>query len=83
MECALSKFHLLLKHIDMFHQLKTRLLIGHSRKSFLQQFTSVSPIERDLETVVLSLHLANKKVDYLRVHNIDTHSRAFKVTKAY
>lgn len=73
---------LLIKHIDIFHQLKTRLLVGHSRKSFLQQFTSVSPSERDLETVILSLHLMDKKVDYLRVHNIDAHARAFKITRA-
>ena len=72
----------LLKQIETFHQLKTRLLIGHSRKSFLQQFTSLLPAERDIETVTLSLYLANKNVNYLRVHNIEAHARAFKVMGA-
>ncbi len=69
----------LIKQIENFHQFNVRLLVGHSRKSFLQQFTENSPAERDLETVVLSLHLAKQKVNYLRVHNVDAHSRAFKV----
>lgn len=72
----------LLKQIDTFHQLKTRLLIGHSRKSFLQQFTPLLPAERDIETITLSLYLANKNVNFLRVHNIEAHARAFKVKGA-
>lgn len=72
----------LIKHVDLFRSLNTRLLIGHSRKSFLQQFTPHSPTERDLETTVLSLYLANKAVDFLRVHNVELHARAFKVAGA-
>lgn len=69
----------LLKNIPQFQELGVRLLVGHSRKSFLQQFTVLAPHERDLETLVLSLHLANQKVDYLRVHNVSAHARAYKV----
>lgn len=72
----------LLKSIPRFQELGVRLLIGHSRKSFLQQFTNLDPHERDLETIVLSLHLANQKVDYLRVHNVGAHARAYKVASA-
>jgi len=69
----------LLKHIDRFRQLDTRLLIGHSRKIFLEQFTPKIFAERDPETVALSLFLASRQIDYLRVHDIDLHARVFKV----
>lgn len=72
----------LINYIEQFSQLKTRLLVGHSRKSFLRQFTTKPPAERDLETTVLSLYLASKNVAYLRVHNVETNSRAFKLNSA-
>ncbi|MHB1946723.1 MAG: dihydropteroate synthase [Gammaproteobacteria bacterium] len=72
----------LIKLIDEFKKLNTRLLVGHSRKSFLKQFTTIPPSERDLETTVISLYLANQQVDYLRVHNVDMHARALKVRGA-
>lgn len=72
----------LIKHIDSFHKLGVRLLVGHSRKLFMQQFTTKSPAERDIETVVLSLHLNSQKVNYLRVHNVEANARAFKVAGA-
>ncbi len=68
----------LIKHIERFRQLGTRLLIGHSRKIFLEQFTPHEFAERDPETVALSLFLATQQIDYLRVHNIDLHARIFK-----
>jgi len=72
----------LLKNIDAFQRLGTRLLVGHSRKTFLGQFTDKLFAERDIETTVLSLFLAEKRVDYLRVHNIEMHARAFKIRGA-
>lgn len=72
----------LIRHSNIFRELGTRLLVGHSRKSFLQQFTTKSPVERDIETAVLSLYLANQQVNYLRVHNVDVNARAFKVAEA-
>ncbi len=69
----------LLNEIEQFHSFGLRLLVGHSRKLFINQFTDKTFAERDIETVVLSLFLADKKVDYLRVHNPDLHARAFKV----
>lgn len=69
----------LIKNIAEFKNLGVRLLVGHSRKSFLQQFTTQSVLERDLETTVISLFLAKQPINYLRVHNIDVHGRALKV----
>jgi dihydropteroate synthase len=71
----------LIKNIRIFHELGVRLLVGHSRKSFLSQFTHKPAVERDAETVALSLHLAKENVNYLRVHNVEVHARAFKVGK--
>ncbi len=68
----------LLKNIEVFKSLGCRLLVGHSRKSFLELFTQKPPQERDLETVLFSLHLNQKGVDYLRVHDVDYHARAFR-----
>ena len=72
----------LLREINTFHALNTRLLVGHSRKSFLKQFTHHPAKERDVETLAISLYLANQNIDYLRLHNVDFCARAFKVAKA-
>jgi len=69
----------LIKHIAAFHPLKTPLLIGHSRKSFLTLFTDKPPTERDIETQALSLFLSNQNTDYLRLHNIEHCSRSFNI----
>jgi len=52
------------------------VMVGHSRKSYLEDITQLTPEERDLETTVASLHMYGK-VDYLRVHNPSMHKRAF------
>jgi 2-amino-4-hydroxy-6-hydroxymethyldihydropteridine diphosphokinase / dihydropteroate synthase len=72
----------LLQQIKIFRQLNVRLMIGHSRKVFLKQFTSHSPVERDVETLPISLYLSEQRVDYLRLHNVDMCARAFKVKQA-
>lgn len=72
----------LIQRLETFQALKTRLFIGHSRKSFLQQFTPKAPLERDLETAIFSLHLASKNVDYLRIHNVEAQAQSFKIAQA-
>ncbi|MFI4983642.1 MAG: dihydropteroate synthase [Rickettsiales bacterium] len=52
--------------------------IGHSRKTVFETLTSLPPSERDIETLAASLYMFGK-VDYLRVHNVEMHARAFKV----
>ena len=74
---------ILLKRIDEFKDLDVPMLTGHSRKSFLRQFTAVPPAERDLETAIISNFLANHSVDYLRVHNVETTMRAFKIKAVF
>lgn len=73
----------LMIHAYRFHELGVRVLIGHSRKSFIRTFNEkASPVERDLETAVLSAFLTNKGIDYLRVHNVDYVARALKTAAA-
>jgi 2-amino-4-hydroxy-6-hydroxymethyldihydropteridine diphosphokinase / dihydropteroate synthase len=72
----------LLQHIDEFQKLETRLLVGHSRKSFLTLFTDKTPLERDVETLPVSLYLANQDVHCLRVHNVEHCARALRVARA-
>lgn len=69
----------LLQKIDYFKTLNVRILVGHSRKSFLTQFTHHPPALRELETLIFSIHLSQKNVDYLRVHDTETSTRGFKV----
>jgi len=72
----------LLKNTEAFKPLGTRLLIGHSRKSFMNIFTNKTPLERDLETAILAIHLTKQGVDYLRVHDTEICSRSLKLAMA-
>lgn len=66
----------LLRRIDEFLDLPVRVLVGHSRKSFMKIWTDRPAAERDPETLGVSLALARKGVDILRVHRADLHQRA-------
>lgn len=66
----------IMKRIAEFHRLEVRLLVGHSRKSFLSQWTKEPFGERDPETLGISLALADRGVDIIRVHAPKLHARA-------
>lgn len=70
---------LLLQQVDVFAKLGVRVLIGHSRKTFLSLLTGMPSTERDVETMAMSLYLAKQPVDYLRVHNVEMCARGLKV----
>ncbi|MEY3182108.1 MAG: 2-amino-4-hydroxy-6-hydroxymethyldihydropteridine pyrophosphokinae [Pseudomonadota bacterium] len=65
----------LIKQIARLRALGVQILVGHSRKSFMQAFTQVYASERDVETLGISGALHRAKVDYIRVHAVDWHSR--------
>jgi 2-amino-4-hydroxy-6-hydroxymethyldihydropteridine diphosphokinase/dihydropteroate synthase len=73
---------LLIKHIAQFQSLGVRILVGHSRKSFLSLFTSHAFSERDIETLAVSFYLAKQGVDYLRVHNVEMCARGMRMMAA-
>ncbi len=69
----------LIKEAKEFIDLGYSVMYGHSRKSFLNAVTDLDFAKRDLETAIISLYLANCGVDYLRVHDLESNSRALKL----
>lgn len=52
-----------------------KIMLGHSRKSFLSTFTNAEPKDRDIETLAVSNFAIKNGVDYLRVHNVEMHKK--------
>ena len=67
----------LIQGIKTFQSLGCPVLCGHSRKSFLQDFTPHLPEDRDIETLGVSFALRSNRVEILRVHHPVLHHRAF------
>ena len=63
----------ILQQISNFPFPMSQIMVGHSRKSFIKSFASSS--NRDVETLAISSYLADKKVGYLRIHDIEIHSK--------
>jgi dihydropteroate synthase len=68
----------ILEHMERFRDLGMPLLIGHSRKSFLEAVTDKPSAERDAETLAISQELATKGVEILRVHDVKGHTTLFR-----
>jgi len=67
----------LLSHCFELRRAGLRLLVGHSRKSFMHGLTGARPAaQRDLETLGMSLALCQQGVDIIRVHSPFIHMRA-------
>ncbi|MDR1139006.1 MAG: dihydropteroate synthase [Rickettsiales bacterium] len=66
----------ILRNIEALQSFGCKVLVGHSRKSFISSFSSELAFNRDLETISTSSVLHNK-VDFLRVHNVRDHMRFF------
>lgn len=67
----------ILQNLDQFNDIPCRLLIGHSRKSFMKLFSAVDAHERDYESVGISMALSQHPVDIVRVHQAPQHQRAW------
>jgi 2-amino-4-hydroxy-6-hydroxymethyldihydropteridine diphosphokinase/dihydropteroate synthase len=68
----------LLRNVQRFHRYALRLLVGHSRKSFMHHVAAADRTDRDLFTVGASLKLADAGVDILRVHDVAAHAAAYR-----
>ena len=68
----------LLQATAQFRQYGVRLLIGHSRKSYMKTFTTDNIHERDQATIGASMQLCQHGVDIIRVHNIGDHMSAYR-----
>ena len=60
----------LLEGTTRLRDLGVPLLIGHSRKSFLSVVTAEPASGRDPESAAISLMLARRGIDFLRVHDV-------------
>lgn len=67
----------ILRHIHEFLALPLRILVGHSRKSFIKQLNAQLVTDRDPESIGISLQMASQGVDILRVHEAHIHARAY------
>jgi 2-amino-4-hydroxy-6-hydroxymethyldihydropteridine diphosphokinase/dihydropteroate synthase len=67
----------LLRGIERFERYGLRILVGHSRKSFMHGLTA-DPAGRDLFTIGASLRLCARGVEILRVHDIAAHAAAYR-----
>ena len=68
----------LLQNCAVLKEAGLRLLIGHSRKSFMSSFTDRKFADRDLETLGMSLALCQQGVEIIRVHDPVMHVRAYR-----
>jgi len=68
----------ILRRLDEFSELPVRILIGHSRKSFIKAWNISSPQLRDSATLSVSLAIKNKGIDILRVHDFESHKIALQ-----
>ena len=68
----------ILKNLKFFESCPVRLLVGHSRKSFMEGFSPQEAKSRDIETLGISMNLIHQGVDVLRVHHPTIHIRAFR-----
>ncbi len=68
----------ILRDIERLQRFGLRLLVGHSRKSFMHQVAASDRLDRDHFTVGASLRLCAAGVDILRVHNVAAHTAAYR-----
>ena len=65
----------IIRKISEFKKLGFKILLGHSRKSFLMQYDD-TPNERLSSTIAVSVFASMNKVDILRVHDVYENKKA-------
>jgi len=68
----------LIQNMKSFDDSVVDILVGHSRKSFLNLITTKAFKDRDLETAVVSAKLAVDGLAYLRLHKVSSSASAIK-----
>ena len=71
----------ILRNVGTFKKLGFPVLIGHSRKSFLEKLLGLSMEERDCPTAVISACCAAQGADVLRVHDVRLTRQAVFLTE--
>ncbi len=73
----------IIRNLNRFNSLGVEIMVGHSRKSFLNLFTQNKFYDRDIHSVSLSLLIAKEPIDYIRVHNVSSHAEMLRMLRAY
>lgn len=74
--CPAEASRSILLHCDLLRSLGLPILIGHSRKSFLQMDSPMPADQRDIATLAWSMHCQHH-VDILRLHQVRHHSECW------
>lgn len=61
----------ILRNITQLHQLGLELLVGHSRKRFMNKITAKEYQQRDFESAAIAAFLFKQNIDYVRVHGYE------------
>jgi dihydropteroate synthase len=69
----------IIRRAEEFNSLHTRIMFGHSRKSFLGLYSDALAKDRDTLTAQFSAQLTKSGVSYLRVHNVKTNVDAIRL----
>lgn len=67
----------LVRSIATFRQWGVRMLVGHSRKSFLGAIAHGNEQDRVPATLAVSAHLLREQADFVRVHDVAAHRALF------
>lgn len=72
----------IIRNIESFRILDLPIYIGHSKKSFLDEI-NIDGLQNDIssreqKTLIISQYLADKKVDYIRVHDVLENKKAIE-----
>lgn len=72
----------LLKEVERLHEPGSPILIGHSRKRFLGQIrNSPGPEFRDAGTIAVSIEMARRGVQIIRVHQVGPNALAVAISR--
>ena len=72
----------LIKHLSEFKELACPVLLGHSRKRFIEDITGLDVANRDLPTAVISALVVGTGVDIIRVHDVAATRHALQMAMA-
>lgn len=74
---------MLLREIEVFHELESPILLGHSRKRFIAEALGhpASLEERNAGTIAVSIAAAKRGVQIFRVHQVLENAAALKIAR--
>ncbi|GHM58051.1 MAG: hypothetical protein sL5_02020 [Candidatus Mesenet longicola] len=73
----------IINNIDKLKELNLPICIGHSRKSMFHILNEKHSDNYEIETLTVSIVLAQKEIQYIRVHNAALHLQAFNVLNKF